>query len=147
MPSIDDAPPHPQPRRPSPGTQLPAPARPPLPASVLRGTFWNPISGNSSDASPVLGPLAPQRLRLRKPRCGCCGTPTSLPGLPGRCAGSGCLPPRYGVRATGSGLPRLPAGCCLPGCPAAAPPSPRPAPFPVMQPLRCRRLSSSPSRA
>ena len=40
-----------------------------------------------------------------------------------------------GLRAPGSRLPRLPARCCLPGCPAAAPPSPRPAPFPGMQPL------------
>lgn len=112
MPSIDDAPPRPQPRRPSPGTQLPAPARPPLPASVVRGTFWNPISGNCSDASPVLGPLAPQRLRLRKPRCGCCGTPTSLPRAPWKVRRTwvpsapdlGAFRPGtgYGLRAPGS---------------------------------------------
>lgn len=121
----------------APGSQPPAPARPPLPASVLRGT-WNPASGNSSDASPALGPLAaPQRLRLRKPRCGRCGTPTSLPGLPGRRAGSGCLPPGYRLRAP----PVLPA-CC----PAAAPPSPRPAPFPVMQPLRGRAAGAAACR-
>lgn len=159
MPSIDDAPPRPQPRRPSPGTQLPAPARPPLPASVLRGTFWNPISGNCSDASPVLGPLAPQRLRLRKPRCGCCGTPTSLPGLPGRCAGPGCLPPRIWVpsapvRATGYGLrappapsPVLPAWLPRGGA-SLSTPSALPGDAASARPgRRCRRLSSSPSRA
>lgn len=155
MPSIDDAPPRPahsRAARPQAPSSQPPPAllSPPQffvePSGILfletartPLQFWAPSllrgCGSESRAVAVAGPLRP--------------SPGSLEGAPDLGAfrpGSGCLPPRYGLRATGSGLPRLPARCCLPGCPAAAPPSPRPAPFPVMQPLRGRAAGAAACR-
>lgn len=75
--------------------------------------------GSESRAVAVAGPLRP--------------SPGSREGAPAL----GAFRP-----GTGSGLPR----CCPPGCRAAAPPSPRPAPLPVMQPLRGRAAGATACR-